>query len=99
MTGLGSFFSEVISGNTLERGKPFPDIFLEAAELLHRSPSECLVVEDSFNGVRAGKNAQMLTVMVPDLIAPDEEIRGLADAVLDSLEELPAWIREKNHEI
>ncbi len=99
MTGLGEFFTEVISGNALERGKPFPDIFLEAAKLLHRTPAECLVVEDSFNGVRAGKNAQMRTVMVPDLIAPDEEIRGLADAVLNSLEELPAWIREKNHEM
>ena len=93
MTGLTSYFSEVISGNTMERGKPFPDIFLEAAKLLRKEPSQCVVVEDSFNGVRAGRNAQMVTVMVPDLIEPDEEISGLADKVLKSLNELPGYLQ------
>ena len=93
MTGLNSYFAEVISGNTMERGKPYPDIFLEAAKLLRRDPSQCVVVEDSFNGVRAGRNAQMITVMVPDLIQPDEEISGLADKVLESLKELPGYLQ------
>lgn len=93
MTGLNSYFAEVISGNTMERGKPYPDIFLEAAKLLRRDPSQCVVVEDSFNGVRAGRNAQMITVMVPDLIEPDEEISGLADKVLESLKELPGYLQ------
>ena len=93
MTGLNSYFAEVISGNTMERGKPYPDIFLEAAKLLRRDPSQCVVVEDSFNGVRAGRNAQMITVMVPDLIEPDEEISGLADKVLGSLKELPGYLQ------
>lgn len=93
MTGLNSYFAEVISGNTMERGKPYPDIFLEAAKLLRRDPSQCVVVEDSFNGVRAGRNAQMITVMVPDLIEPDEEIAGLADKVLESLKELPGYLQ------
>ena len=95
MTGLTSYFSFVISGNTLERGKPFPDIFLEAARLLEKQPAECLVAEDSYNGVRAGRSAGMYTVMIPDLIPADEEMQQLADAVLDSLQELPAWIRER----
>ena len=93
MTGLNSYFAEVISGNTMERGKPYPDIFLEAAKLLRRDPSQCVVVEDSFNGVRAGRNAQMITVMVPDLIEPDGEISGLADKVLESLKELPGYLQ------
>lgn len=93
MTGLNSYFAEVISGNTMERGKPYPDIFLEAAKLLRRDPSQCVVVEDSFNGVRAGRNAQMITVMVPDLIQPDGEISGLADTVLESLNELPGYLQ------
>lgn len=93
MTGLNPYFAEVISGNTMERGKPYPDIFLEAAKLLRRDPSQCVVVEDSFNGVRAGRNAQMITVMVPDLIEPDEEISGLADKVLGSLKELPGYLQ------
>lgn len=92
MTGMKEYFDLVISGNTLERGKPFPDIFLEAARRLGQSPGDCLVVEDSFNGVRAGRNAGMFTVMIPDLIPADEEMHSLADAVLESLVELPDWI-------
>lgn len=84
-SGLGDSFDEVISGYTLERGKPFPDVFFMAAEQLRARPERCMVVEDSFNGVRAGHAAGMYTVMIPDLVEPDEEIRGLADAVLPSL--------------
>ncbi len=92
MTGMEEYFDLVISGNTLERGKPFPDIFLEAAKRMGQSPQDCLVVEDSFNGVRAGRNAGMCTVMIPDLIPADEEMHRLADAVLESLGQLPDWI-------
>ena len=95
MTNMGEYFDLVISGNTLERGKPFPDIFLEAARLLGQDPSECLVVEDSFNGVRAGRSAGMYTVMIPDLIPPDEEMRSLADDILGGLHELPEWIAQR----
>lgn len=96
MTELRSYFALVLSGSNLERGKPFPDIFLEGARLLGERPENCLVAEDSFNGVRAGRNAGMYTVMIPDLIPADEEMRGLADAVLQSLEELPDWISRTN---
>lgn len=92
MTGMEEYFDLVISGNTLERGKPFPDIFLEAAKQMGKSPQDCLVVEDSFNGVRAGRNAGMCTVMIPDLIPADEEMHRLADAVLPSLAQLPDWM-------
>lgn len=98
MTDMRSCFALVLSGSNLERGKPFPDIFLEGARLLGERPENCLAVEDSFNGVRAGRNAGMYTVMIPDLIPADEEMRGLADAVLQSLEELPAWISGTNEQ-
>ncbi len=98
MTDMRSYFALVLSGNNLERGKPFPDIFLEGARLLGERPENCLAAEDSFNGVRAGRNAGMYTVMIPDLIPADEEMRGLADAVLQSLEELPAWISGVNEQ-
>ena len=91
--GIAGFFDAMVFGPEVRRGKPYPDIFLEAAKLLRRDPSQCVVVEDSFNGVRAGRNAQMITVMVPDLIEPDEEISGLADKVLESLKELPGYLQ------
>lgn len=96
MTGMEQYFDLVISGNTLERGKPFPDIFLEAAKRLGQRPQDCLVAEDSFNGVRAGRNAGMYTIMIPDLIPADEEMYRLADAVLDSLLQLPDWIESQD---
>ena len=86
-TNMRGFFTEVISGYQLEHGKPAPDIFLQAARQLQSAPRECIVVEDSFNGVRAGHAAGMYTVMIPDLIQPTEEIRGLADVVFPSMRE------------
>lgn len=95
-TGMRGYFAKVISGNRLEHGKPAPDIFLMAAEELEVEPAECIVVEDSFNGVRAGHASGMYTVMVPDLIAPDEEITALSDAILASLNELPDLLLKMN---
>ena len=57
-----------------------------------RTPDECVVVEDSFNGVRAGHAAGMYTVMVPDLAQPDDEMRATADIILPTLGELPACL-------
>ncbi len=82
---LLQFFDAVVCGDELERSKPNPDIFLLAASRLGVDPAECAVVEDSFNGVRAGSAAGMYTVMVPDLVQPDEEISSLAREIVESL--------------
>ena len=91
-SGFGRYFAGIYSGYQMERGKPFPDLFLEAARQLGAAPGECVVVEDSYNGVRAGRSADMITVMVPDRIPADHEMHDLADAVLDSLYELPGFL-------
>ena len=57
--GIAVYFASITSGNDVKRGKPSPDIFLLAAERIGAEPSECLVVEDSENGVRAAKAAGM----------------------------------------
>ena len=57
--GISEYFDSITSGNDVKRGKPSPDIFLLAAERIGAEPSECLVVEDSENGVRAAKAAGM----------------------------------------
>lgn len=76
-TGMARYFDQVVCGADVRYSKPAPDIFLEAARRLRVDIRECLVLEDSFNGVRAGHAAGAVTVMVPDIAQPDEEIRKL----------------------
>lgn len=80
-SGLVDYFTVVVSGTELEHGKPAPDIFLHAAHMLGLRPEECYVFEDSANGVRAGYAAGCVTVMIPDLIEPKEEIVSLCSKV------------------
>ena len=76
-TGVDGYFKGVVCGADVEHSKPAPDIFLLAARQLGLPAEECLVLEDSFNGVRAGHAAGAVTVMVPDIAQPDEEMRSL----------------------
>lgn len=76
-TGVARYFHDVVCGTDVARSKPDPAIFLEAARRLDLDPRACLVLEDSFNGVRAGAAAGAVTVMVPDLAQPTEEIQKL----------------------
>lgn len=82
---MKKYFDAVVTGDTVQRGKPAPDIFLIAAERLGVDPAACMGVEDSFNGVRAVKAAGMYTVMVPDMIAPTQEILDISDACVQDL--------------
>ncbi|MGA0599878.1 HAD family hydrolase [Caulobacter sp. KR2-114] len=83
--GVLARFDAVIARGDYEKGKPAPDPFLTAARALGVSPEHCLALEDSYNGVRAAHAAGMMTVMVPDLLAPTDEMRDLAVAIADSL--------------
>lgn len=91
--GLENAFDITTCGDDgFKNGKPAPDIFLLAAERLGIEPTACAVVEDSFNGVRAGHAANMHVFMVPDLLAPTDEITAMCDAVIPSLAELPSAV-------
>lgn len=91
--GLENEFASITCGDEVSRSKPEPDIFLAAAASLGVAPERCAVIEDSFNGVRAGHAAGSFVFMVPDLVKPTEEITALCTAVLGSLHELPDAIR------
>ena len=69
--GIRNYFSVVVSGDEVKRGKPFPDIFLDAAKKLGVSPKVCLVLEDALNGIEAAKAAEMMSYGVNS----DEKIR------------------------
>lgn len=86
--GLRERFHSVIARGDYARGKPHPDPFLMAAETLNVPPHACLALEDSHNGVRAAHAAGMMTVMVPDLLDPTEEMRGLCVRIADSLHDV-----------
>jgi len=57
--GISNYFSAIVSGEGLRKGKPAPDIFLKTARLLDTEPSNCIVIEDSEKGVNAAKAAEM----------------------------------------
>ena len=89
-SGLLPRFDAIVAQGDYARGKPHPDPFLKAAAAIGLEPETCLALEDSHNGVRSAHAAGMMTVMVPDLLAPTEEISGLCVAVLETLHHVRA---------
>ena len=87
-TDLFGYFTRISGGDSVKHSKPHPDIFLRTAELLGVNPEKCLVIEDSFNGVRAASAAGMKCIMVPDLVQPDDETRNMTEMVVPSLTDL-----------
>lgn len=83
--GIRDYFEEVVTGDMVEHSKPLPDIYLLACSRLGAEPAESYAIEDSPNGIRSAYAAGMHTLMVPDMIAPDEEMRQLSEKIFDSL--------------
>ncbi len=81
-------FQAVVAHGDYARGKPHPDPFLTAAKRLGVAPEHCLALEDSHNGVRAASAAGMMTIMVPDLLAATDEMRGLCVAIAQTLHDV-----------
>jgi HAD superfamily hydrolase (TIGR01509 family) len=88
ITGLSKRFDFCISGDEVERGKPHPDIFLEACKRAKEVPNNCLVIEDSVNGLRAAVSANINCIIVPDLIDPNEEMNKNAYKIVSDLEKV-----------
>jgi HAD superfamily hydrolase (TIGR01509 family) len=88
-SGLGRLFAATVSSEEVARGKPAPDVFLEAARRLGVEPAYCGAVEDSENGIRAAKAAGMHTVAIPNpQYRPAEDALEQADVVLATIEDL-----------
>jgi HAD superfamily hydrolase (TIGR01509 family) len=88
-TGLASTFRATVSSEEVARGKPAPDVYLEAARRLGLSPGGCAAIEDSSNGIRSAKTAGMRVVAIPNRrYPPDDDALALADVVLGSIREL-----------
>ena len=87
-SNLAGRFDVIVGRGDYKAGKPAPDPFLKAAELLGVEPHHCLALEDSHNGIRSASSAGMMTVMVPDLLEPTDEIRGLCMRIAVDLHEV-----------
>jgi HAD superfamily hydrolase (TIGR01509 family) len=91
--GIADCFVATVSSEEVPRGKPSPDVYLEAARRLGVAPSHCAAVEDSGNGIRAAKTAGMVVIAFPNRhYAPDPDALGLADVFIDELWELPGAV-------
>jgi HAD superfamily hydrolase (TIGR01509 family) len=89
LAGLAGCFQATVSSEEVPRGKPAPDVYLEAARRIARDPASCVVVEDSANGLRAGAAAGMRAIAIPNrAFPPGKEALESADVVLRSIEEL-----------
>jgi HAD superfamily hydrolase (TIGR01509 family) len=90
---LTLFFDVIITGEEVERGKPFPDIYIAASEKLGVPAGGCLVIEDALSGVAAARAANMRVAAIPDTRFVDvNEYKKQADFVLGSLSEIPALV-------
>ncbi len=86
---LAQFFRVTVSSEEVERGKPAPDVYLEACRRLGVEPERAAAVEDSRNGIRSAHAAGLRVVAIPNAeFPPDEDSLALADVVLRSLAEL-----------
>ena len=85
--GIIDYFDVLVSGQQFDHSKPLPDIFIFAAGRINVNPRDCLVFEDSFNGVRAGHASGSETIMIVDQVPPTDEIKSIADGIYDTLDE------------
>jgi HAD superfamily hydrolase (TIGR01509 family) len=89
LSGLASFFAVTVSSEEVARGKPAPDVYLEAVRRLGVAPERAAAVEDSSNGIRSAHSAGLRVVVIPNAhFPPDEDALALAEVVIDPLADL-----------
>ena len=89
MSGLAELFEVTVSSEEVARGKPAPDVYLEATARLGVAPSRSVAVEDSANGIRSARAAGLRVLAIPNRrYPPPQDALVLSDIVLESLSEL-----------
>lgn len=90
-----AFFDALVTGSDVTRQKPFPDIFLKGAGLLGLPAEQCVVVEDSINGIKAAKAAGALSIGVTTSFTKEElEEKSKPDYIINSIKELPDILKK-----
>ena len=91
--GIRDYFATIVTGDMVEHSKPRPDIYLMACRELGVDPGQAYAIEDSPNGIRSAYRAGMSPLMVPDMIAPDEEMRELSTKIFSDLHEVLRFLQ------
>lgn len=89
---LEKYFCDYTAGNEITHGKPNPEIFLLAARKQNVNPNNCIVFEDSYNGIRAGVNANMHTIMIPNVQKANAEMENISSLILKNIKEILMYI-------
>ena len=92
--GVLKYFDCLVTGDMVNKSKPEPDIFLKAIEESKINVDKLYVIEDSYNGVRSANAANLKTIMVPDLIMPDDEMKKKAYVIKNNLLEVIDYLNE-----
>ena len=93
LCGLGEYFSAVVTGDEVSKGKPDPEIYCAVCGKLNVSPNACLAVEDSRNGILSAHHAGLKVAMIPDMVPPTAELEEIALQKFSSLLELKAYLQ------
>ena len=95
LADISQYFRYQVCGDEVSFAKPDPEIFLSAWKPLDIPKEDCLILEDSLNGIRAAYDAGIEVIMIPDLIAPDDEAKAKTTAILPDLHAVIDWLEEK----
>ncbi len=96
--GIREYFDAIVTGQMVERGKPAPDIFLEAGRRIGATDnSTCAVVEDAINGIKGAFAAHMKPIMVIDTVMPTDEIRPLLSCECRDLFDVMEFVQKENN--
>ena len=90
---IGSYFSAIVCGSEVENGKPAPDVFIEAVRRMGVSTDESIGFEDSRNGIISSHRAGLLSILIPDLLKPDNDSLSAADHVFNDMAEALSYVR------
>lgn len=93
--GLYNFFSIIVAGDDIKRGKPYPDTYLLAAKKMKLKPKDCLALEDTQFGVESAESAGLFCFAVPNKYSRKQNF-SKADKVFKNLKEAVKYIDEKN---
>lgn len=94
--GLRPYFADVTSGDMFEHSKPQPDIFLVSAQVLGLPPGQCMVIEDSLNGLKAARAAGVLVAYVKDIpVYSENELRKYCDFSFNTVADIVPMLEHR----